>query len=267
MKSMLIFLLLVFVSQPVFSQPRALDSTLDYFPNKVDSNFFYVSLAASFYFEGKKDENTLQKKSLKQRTEISGNRPYRAEMEFLMFPLNNYEARMQPHIFLRLDAFLTYYSGTYGIGISDKKLNSSLGVFHGHDTRRVPDEGNTLTRRNKLYAEHQMYGFYLQSSSEHVSFYFSLEREHKKAFEYVRLAYRPAGKFTFFRKGIQKDLQLVFSKEKFSGVGVGFSLRCFKNTSIEFLHISPGREDREYQARVEHDLRRGFLIRLSYCVR
>lgn len=270
MKSILFFLLLVCVSKPVFSQPRILDLNQDYFPNAVDSNYFSVLLGSSFFFDyGRKED--ISKKGITPNIGIQGNRPFDTEMEFNYFFGHilgvDYDARFQPNAHVRIHAFLNYMSSTYGLGISDKKLLSSVGFFYGSYYRKVPEDGNFVTRRRKIFENYPLQGFYLQSSSSHASVFLSIAKERKRFYEYVRLTYKPAGKFVYFRKsGLLQNLQVVYTKEDFSGNGFGLSLGCVKNTNIELKWTIPDNLEKAEQLRVGYKMTSGAILKVEYWV-
>lgn len=260
--SHIITLLFVLVAKSIYSQ-ECLNLRPDFIPNQVDSNNFYYFVSSS-YFLSVGQKNYFQKKVLKPDAS-KGDRLMKGELEMLYFVSNKYDASLAPHVFLRVDVFPSFYmSSRFGAGVSFRNLNSSAGLFYGTYYRRVPYDGNFVTRRKKMFDNYNLYGFYLQSSIGYSSLFASLAFEPHKVYHSV-MANLAFGEKLFTGKTL-RTLGVVFSSEEFFGQGIGLSIFPMKRTRFHVEYITPKERDSNLQARLQNELSSGFLIGVSHTV-
>jgi hypothetical protein len=189
-------------------------------------------------------------------------------MEMLLFPMMKYHKEFHPHVFLRLDVLTYgYLSSRFGLGVSSRSLNSSMGVFHGNYHRRVPYESNFITRRKRSFENYPLSGFYIQSSSEYASFLFSVAFERTHNFYSTRLSGKVGEILHFGEKGSPiRTSEVVMIHETLTGLGFGLSVSPFYRSRLEVLWIIPDREDVYEQARIQNKLSQGVMTSFSYFV-
>ncbi len=255
---------------PSLFSPLAFSQVLnmkpDFLPNEVDSNNFYVYYSVG-YFIPKKETTTFQKSRLRDEA-IQGPRLTKGEIEMVCFPSNKYDREIQPHARVKIDVVPSIYlSSSFGLGVSSKSLNSSLGIFYGNYYRRVPVDGNFITRRKRSFEAYPLTGFYLQSSSNRASFYFSLAFEKTHKFWSTRTGIKVGESLTLGHKGsLLRSTQAVASFESLSGAGLGVSFSPFNNLRIDILVIDPIDPEVEENARNQYKLTSGVMVSVAYCV-
>jgi hypothetical protein len=265
MKKITVILCLLSLSLASWSQ-ETLNDRSDFIPNKVDSNFFYCSFDLSLVFPTAK-ENAFQKYRLREDA-VKGNRLFKGEMEMLLFPMTRYEGKYHPHCFVRIDLVPSFYlSSRLGVGISSKRLGSSVGIFHGTYYRRVPYESNFITRRKRSFENYPLSGFYLQSSTEYANFFFSIAFEKTHNFYSTRSEIVLGEMLLLGDKDSQiRTLGVMMSYETFTGFGVGASISLFEGSRVDVSWIIPDNADVEEQARIQHKLAEGVLVSFRYYV-
>lgn len=256
-----------FVFSPAFCQ-EVLNMRTDFIPNEVDSNNVYVCFSLSYIIPKAKEETTFQK-SIQREDVQKGNRLMKAEMEMVLFPFVKYENEFHPHAFVRLDVLPSsgYLSSRFGIGLSSKTLNSSVGFFHGNYYRRVPYEANFITRRKRSFEAYGLSGLYLQSSSTYANFHFSMAFEKTHIFTSTRVGGRVGEILKLGEVNSQlRTTEVVMNYESLTGIGFGLSASPFERARLEILRIIPDQEDVNEQMRIQNKLSSGFLISMSYFV-
>ena len=252
-------------SQLAFSQ--VLNMKTDFIPNSLDSNNFYISYGLG-YLIPKKEKNLVFQKSLLRDEVVDGNRLTRGSMEMVLFLIKRYDRELCPHFIFKLDFIPSIYlSSRFGLGVSSRSLNSSVGFFYGNYYRRVIYESNFITRRKRSFEDYPLNGFYVQSSSDRATFYFSLAFEKTHNFYSTRSSLKIGESLTLGKKGsILRSVESVTSFESISGFGAGLSLSFFENSHIDVLWIIPDRVDIDEQARLKNKLTSGVFIGFAYYV-
>lgn len=247
-----------------FSQ--VLNMKTDFLPNPVDNNNFYVYYSVG-YFIPKKETTTFQKSRLKDDA-IQGARFTKGEIEIICFPSKKYDREIQPHARVKIDFVPSIYlSSSFCFGFSSKSLGSSFGVSCGNYQRRVPVGGNFTTRRKRSFEAYPLFGFYLQSSSNRASFYFSLAFEKTHQFWSTRTGIKVGESLNLGHKGsLLRSTQAVASFESLSGAGLGISFSPFKNLRIDILVVDPIDPEVEESARNQYKLTPGVMVRVAYYV-
>lgn len=268
MKNIILFLL-VCVPSFAYSQ-RVLELVPNYFAEEGDSGKVFVLFSTSYLLPVVEEENQVlkyTKVATPQRRIVEGQRLFSAEMEILTLPCYRYQNRFQPHAFFRAQAFLSnYVSSMVGVGISDKKLSTSLGVFAGSYFRRSPGEGNFISKVGRFeYAP--LVGFYIQTKSEYASFMFSYAKEEDEALKYARMSGK-VGNMCRLLKGsrVTKSSELVVTFQNFTGLTAGLSFEPVSRLRLDTSWIIPEQREIYNQARIDEKLSKGFLISLSYYV-
>lgn len=160
---------------------------------------------------------------------------------------------------------MQYISSRFGIGVSDRKLNSSIGFFVGQYHRRVPENGNFVTRRKRIFEHHPLRGFYVQSGSEDAYFFFTLIGEENRMFYSTRLASRLGQTLSLGEDGsLLRNLEVVGIAESFTGAGIGVATTSMSRLRLEVIWITPDKSEQIEQARLKYNLSSGWLISLGY---
>ena len=246
-----------------FSQ-EALVTTKQFLPNALDSNNFIcrLSLSALFPF----DEITeFQKQRMDDRA-IEGNRIFKGNMEMIYYPSTAYCHRLEPHFFFRAEAIpMQYVSSKLGVGVSDRKLSSSVGFFTGNYLRRVPEGGNFVTRRSRRFDDYPLYGVYLQTVREDVSLFVSVAFERRHLFWSSRIAGRMGHTLGFSQYRL-REMEMVGVYESFTGLGFGFSTELLPGLRADVLSVIPQEDEINEQARLNYKLGRGVMVTLNLSI-